>query len=103
MKLVNHDIEVLTTIEELVAPAQTAVIVIDIQNALVRRVSSSDGAYALSKVDVANVNGIIGPIQRLLGKARSTQVPIIYTEFVQRYNRMLWTGTRKKVAYPLGV
>ena len=77
-------VEVLTTLEELVEPGRTAVIVVDVQNGIVSRVSSNEAAYAQARADVANVIDIIPRIQRLLAAARGMGLPIVFAELIQR-------------------
>jgi nicotinamidase-related amidase len=77
MKIVQET-EVLTSIEELVDPAQTALLVIDVQN----EYCSELGGHA------AEVwRAIIPNIQTLLEAARRTGVLVTYTEFI-RYSRL---------------
>lgn len=83
MRLING-VEVLTTIEELVDPGRTAVIVIDMQNQVVSEVTGPEAAHTKRKGDVANVAAIIPRIRRLLLEARSKGLPIIYAELIQR-------------------
>ena len=84
MKITNRDVEILTTVEELVDPERTAVIVVDVQNGIMNQVTSSDGVHATSKADVANVIAIIPRIQRLLATARGIGMPVIYAEFIHQ-------------------
>ena len=77
MKIV-HGIEVLTTIDELTSPKQTAILVIDMQNADV----SPGGGSDISGYDLRNHRSIIPNIQGLLEEARRTGVLVIYVEFI---------------------
>jgi nicotinamidase-related amidase len=79
MRTING-VDVLTTIEELVEPTRTAVIVIDMQNEIV----SAEGGYAKAGTDISNVAAIVPQIQRLLRAARELGVLITYAEFVHR-------------------
>ena len=79
MRTING-VEVLTTIEELVDPPRTAVLVIDMQNEIV----SERGGYARAGTDVSPVAAIVPPIQRLLAAARGRGVLVTYAEFVMR-------------------
>ena len=79
MKTIN-DVEILTTIEELVDPARSAVIVIDLQNEEV----SAGGGYAKTGADTSNLVAIVPGIQRLLAAARSLDVLVTYAEFIHR-------------------
>ena len=74
-----HGVEVLTEIEELVDPASTAMIVIDMQNEEV----SEEGKYATDgETDVSPARAIIPNIQRLLDAARGAGVLVTYAEFI---------------------
>ena len=73
MKTING-VDVLTTIEELVHPLRSAVLVIDMQNRSIRH-------------DVPYVAEIIPNLQRLLAAARSRGVPVVYAEIIHR-NRL---------------
>ena len=77
MKIVQET-EVLTTIDELVDPAHTALLVIDMQN----EYCSERGGHA------AEVwRAVIPNVQTLLEAARRTGVLVAYTEFI-RYSRL---------------
>ena len=79
------DIEVLTTIEELIDPSRTAVMVIDMQNNIVRNISSNEGDVdPKASASLDNLTRIIPSIQRLLAAARSVGLPILYAEFIHR-------------------
>ena len=84
VKIINSNVEVLMTVEELVDPVRTAIIVVDVQNGIMQRVTSSDGAHEKSRADVVNVQSIIPRIQRLLAVARKAGLPVIYAEFIHR-------------------
>ena len=74
-----HGIDVLTTIEELVDPALTALIVIDMQNGHV----SERGRYTTEAgEDISSARAIIPNIQRLLDAARQVGVLVTYVEYV---------------------
>lgn len=73
-------VDYLTTIEELVDPEQTAVVVIDMQNDNV----SEEGVYARAGTDVSPVSAIVPRIQRLLSAAREIGVLVAYAEYVMR-------------------
>ena len=76
-----HGVEVLTEIEELVDPASTAMIVIDMQNEEV----SDEGKYATEgEIDISPAKAIIPNIQRLLDAARRAGVLVTYAEFTHR-------------------
>ena len=85
-----NDVLVQTTLEELVAPAQTAVLVIDMQNEIV----STQGSYRRSdrKIPADPQQHSIAPayqkqvarIQELLALARARQMLVIYCEYIHR-------------------
>ncbi|HLJ11496.1 MAG TPA: isochorismatase family cysteine hydrolase [Planctomycetaceae bacterium] len=75
-----HGIDVLDTPQELLDPARTAVVVIDMQNEIV----SNGGGYAKHGYDVSPIQAIVPTIGRLLDAARQCEIPVIYTEFVHR-------------------
>ncbi len=77
---VVHGNEILTTLEELVSPAQTAVLVVNMQNEFV----SPDGGFASHGFDVPRVRAIIPNIQRLLFAARAAGVLVAYAEQIHR-------------------
>ena len=77
---VIHGNEILTTLEELVSPAQTAVLVVNMQNEFV----SPDGGFARHGFDVPRVRAIIPNMQRLLLAARTAGVSVAYAEHVHR-------------------
>ncbi len=79
MKIING-IEVLTTRAELLAPDRCALLVIDMQNENLRR----EGGYARHGTEVAGLADVVAAIRDLLGAARSTGVPVFYTEFIHR-------------------
>jgi nicotinamidase-related amidase len=79
MKVIN-DVDILTTIGELVDPARTAVIVIDMQNEEL----AEGGGYAETGADVSRLAAIVPGIQCLLAAARSVNVLVTYAEFVHR-------------------
>jgi len=59
---------------------------------------SSARAMCLPKGELEGKPGVVS----CLRNARATQSGLS-ARLAGRYNRMLWTGMRKKVAYPLGV
>ena len=81
-----NGVKVLTTMEELVDPRYTAVLVIDMQNGIGRRNSTYDPDSLLSKS--------IPRIQRLLAVARSRGVLVTYAEIIHTDARgaPLWDG-----------
>lgn len=84
MRVIN-DIEVLTTAEELVAPETTAVIVIDMMNLVLQKISSNEGAAVpRAGASIENARAVIEPIRRLLEAAREKNLLVTYAEFIQR-------------------
>lgn len=84
MRVING-IEVLTTIEELTEPSQTAVIVIDVVNVVVEKICSYEGAETpKATANADNLKAVIPPTKRLLDAAREKGVLITYAEFIQR-------------------
>ena len=79
MKRING-VEVLTTRAELLAPDRSALLVIDMQNENLQ----SDGGYGQHGTEVATLAGIVAAIRDLLAAARSTGVPVFYTQFIHR-------------------
>jgi nicotinamidase-related amidase len=66
------------TLDELVDPKQTAVIVVDMQNDLV----SPEGYLAVNDgQDVSLNRSIIPPIQNLIEKARAAGLPIVFVQY----------------------
>ena len=71
-----HGVQVLTTIEELVDPSYTAMIVIDMQNGA----GSERGKHATEKRTDTSPNAAIIPnIQRLLDAARRVGVSVLFS------------------------
>ena len=70
----------LTTLEELVSPAQTAVLVMNMQNEFV----SPTGGFATHGFDVSRARAIIPNIQNLISAARKANVSVAYAEQVHR-------------------
>ena len=75
-----NDVDVLTTVEELVEPAQTAVLVIDMQNYLL----SKEGEHARAGADISGLLAIVPRIRRLLKAAREVGVLVAYTEHIMQ-------------------
>lgn len=73
MKTING-VDVLTTIDELVNPRQSAVIVIDMQNSTVSR----QGSYARLGRDVSPVTAIVSAVRHLIDAARRAGILITY-------------------------
>jgi len=78
--LVYGCLEVLDTIEELVNPSHTAMMIIDMQN----EIATEKGGYAQHGYDLRAVRSIIPVIQKLLASARERDMLVVYTEFVHR-------------------
>ncbi len=75
MKTVNG-VQVWDTLEEILAPAHSALLVVDVQNDLVR----SDGWFAHNGKDVAHIQRVLPAIVELVAVARSAGVPIFFIE-----------------------
>jgi maleamate amidohydrolase len=80
-------VNVLTTVQELVIPSRTAVLVIDVQNACFNTIGGFEGNGANGDADVANMTPIIARTGRLLDVARGRGMLIAYSEFIHR-NRL---------------
>ena len=77
-------VDVLTTVQELVVPSKTAVLVVDVQNACFNAISGFEGAGSNGDAGVANMRPIIPGIKRLLEVARGKDILIAYSEFIHR-------------------
>ena len=78
-----NGVDVLTTINEIVDPAHTAVLVVDMQNYMV----SEWGEHSLAGTDISALVAAIPRIQSLLTAAREVGVLVTYTEHVMQ-NRL---------------
>jgi ureidoacrylate peracid hydrolase len=87
MKVVRG-IEVLETLDELVAPQHTAILVIDVQN----DETSPDGAMARSGADIGYMTRILPPLRALLDRARERGVRIVYTVSTKSADATFETG-----------
>jgi nicotinamidase-related amidase len=83
MRVVNG-VEVLTTLEELVYPPASAVLVIDMQNHNVNALSYEEPGFDRTGTQVSNLAPIVPRIQRLLAEARRTGVRVTYAEWIDR-------------------
>jgi ureidoacrylate peracid hydrolase len=81
-------IEVLETIDELIAPEHSALLVIDVQN----DETSPDGAMAKHGNDITYMTRIIPPLRALLDAARGRGVQIIYTVSTKSSDGRFETG-----------
>src|SRR5687767_565178 len=70
-------IQVLTTLEERVAPAHTALVVVDMQNDY----CSPGGAGDRNGRDLSAVQAIMPAQARLIEAARAVEVPIIFLKY----------------------
>ncbi|GII75999.1 isochorismatase [Sphaerisporangium rufum] len=75
MRRING-MSVFETPEEVLAPAHTALLVIDMQNDLL----SDEGAYARRGEDARLVRAAIEPVARLVRAARDAGVLVVYTQ-----------------------
>lgn len=82
-------IEVLETLDELVAPEHTAILVIDVQN----DETSPDGAMARSGADIGYMTRILPPMRALLDRARERGIRIVYTVSTKSKDAAFETGT----------
>lgn len=64
-----------TSLEEILAPAHTALLIIDMQNDLLH----PDGAYARNGEDVSLTRAVVAPITTLVESARRTGALVVYT------------------------
>lgn len=71
----HHGQRVFETLDEVLAPDHSALVVVDMQNDLL----SLDGAYASAGEDVDRVRGSISHVRRLIDIAHEAGVPVIYT------------------------
>ena len=83
MKIVN-DVEVLTTIEELVNPAWSAVLVIDMQNKALTSLTYEEPGFDFKNTEVSNLTTIIPHIQEIIVAARRRGIFISYAEWIDR-------------------
>jgi ureidoacrylate peracid hydrolase len=67
-------------------PAQSAVIVIDMQN----YDCTPGGFFDLIGTDFSHGRNVVQPIKRVLDQVREAGVPVIYTEMVLPADRRLW-------------
>ncbi|HVA23891.1 MAG TPA: isochorismatase family cysteine hydrolase [Chloroflexota bacterium] len=70
-------VEVLSTLEERVAPAHTALLVVDMQNDY----CSPGGASERNGRDTSGVQAIIRPLARLIDGARAAGIPIVFLKY----------------------
>ncbi len=75
-----HEVEVLNSLEELVNPDSSAILVIDMQN----EIADQRGGYARHRTDISGIQRIISTIARILGAGRRLGLLISYAEFVHR-------------------
>ncbi len=71
-----HGKEVFSDVAEVLEPAHCALLVIDMQNDLI----SENGAYARGGDDTAAVQAVVPTVAALVETARSSDVPVIYTQ-----------------------
>ena len=83
MKIIN-DVEVLTTIHELVEPSRTAVLVIDMQNSGLKSLAYAEPGFERGGTDISNLAAVIPHIQRLLVAARSASLVVAYAQWIDR-------------------
>ena len=71
----HYGMAVFDTLDEVLNPGHSALLVIDMQNDLV----SADGAYASAGEDYLAARSVIDPIRRLIAMAHTADAPVIYT------------------------
>jgi ureidoacrylate peracid hydrolase len=81
-------IEMLETLDELVAPEHTAILVIDVQN----DETSPTGAMARSGADIGYMTRILPPLRSLLDRARELGIRIVYTVSTKSADASFETG-----------
>ena len=87
MRWING-VSVSTTIDELVDPPRTALLVIDMMNIVVAEIASTEGGkQPASTASTESIEALVAPIRRLIDAARSRGLTIAYAEFIQR-NRL---------------
>jgi nicotinamidase-related amidase len=72
-----HGIEVLTTLEERIAPRHTALLVIDMQNDY----CSPGGATERNGRDISAARAMVPPLTRLIEAARAVDIPIYWAKY----------------------
>lgn len=70
--------DLLTTLEQKAAPANAALLVIDVQNDFV----ADGGFFDKIGADVKSVQGSMPNLERLVGKAREAGVPVIFVQAI---------------------
>ena len=75
-----NGVEVLTTVDELVAPTQTAIIIIDMQNYAI----SAQGGPARAGEDISQLVAMTPHLQSLLQAAREAGVLVTYAEHIMQ-------------------
>jgi nicotinamidase-related amidase len=83
-----RNIEVLETIEEVVDPRHTAILVIDVQNDEM----SPEGSMAQHGHDIGYMRRILDPLRRVLDAARQRGVMIVYTRSTKSHDGRFETG-----------
>jgi nicotinamidase-related amidase len=73
----SHGIEVLSTLEERVAPAHTALLVIDMQNDY----CSPGGATEQNGRDISSAAGMVPALTALIESARAVGIPIYWAKY----------------------
>ena len=85
---VEGGIPILETIEEIVDPAHSALLVIDVQNDEM----SPEGAMAQHGNDISYMRRILPSLQRLIAAARNRGVSVIYTRSTKSKDHRFETG-----------
>jgi nicotinamidase-related amidase len=71
--------QILTSLEEIVDPAHSALVVVDVQNDF----CSADGAWPRRGHDVSGMPSLIANVRRLIDAAHVAEVPVIYIQMTK--------------------
>lgn len=82
--------EVLLTLEAKVAPAHTAVLVIDVQNDF----CAPGGYYAKTGADLGPIEAMVPRLERCLDAARAAGVPVVFVQAI--YDDVYWSPVQKE-------
>jgi len=74
----THDGELLTTLDQKVAPSSAALIVVDVQNDFL----APGGYFDRVGYDLSHARGAVPSLKRLLPKAREVGVPVIFIQAI---------------------
>ena len=85
---VERNIVVLETLEEVLDPRHTALLVIDVQNDEM----SPEGSMAKNGFDIGYMRRILDPLRSLIDAARTYHVPVVYTKSTKSRDGRFETG-----------